>query len=128
MKKCWMNGVLVACGLMLVASAASADKGEIEKKAKETAITLSLKQVTVSDAIDLIAKKSGIAIKTTGIPKDVPKLTMELRHVSVMDAINLVSGVAELSCEVAVRDEWIEVSMKKKAKDQATKGPDPFAE
>jgi len=107
-----MGGVVIACCLMLLASAALADKAEIEKKAQETKVTLSVKDVPANTALDLIAKISGITIKKTDIPKDTPKVTAELKEVTFIEVLKFVTKAAGLS--YAIVDDGIEVSGKKK--------------
>jgi hypothetical protein len=112
MKKLWVNGVMVVFGLMLFVSVALADKAEIEKKAKETKVTLSLKDMAVDKALDMVSMLGGITIKKTDIPKDAPKVTAELNDVSVMDGIKFITTLAGLTYTVV--DDGIEVSCKKK--------------
>jgi galactitol-specific phosphotransferase system IIB component len=112
MKNQWMNGVMVACGLVLSASVALADKAAIEKKAQETKVTLSFKQMAVDQALDMVSMMGGIAIKKTDIPKDAPKVTAELKDVSVLEGIKLITQLAGLTYTVV--DDGIEVSGKKK--------------
>jgi len=112
MNKRWMSGVVVAVCLMLLTSATWADKAEVEKKAKETKVTLSLKEMAPAAALDIIALMGGITIKKTDIPKDAPKVTAELKEVSVLDCVKLVTELAGLTC--AIVDDGIEVSGKKK--------------
>lgn len=112
MKNRMMNGVVVVCGLMLLASAAWAGKAEVEKQAKETKVTLSLKEMAPTAALDMIAMMGGITIKKTDIPKDAPKVTAELKDVSVLDGVELVTKMAGLT--YAIVDDGIEVSGKKK--------------
>jgi len=112
MKNRLMNGVVVACGLMLLASVALADKAEIEKKAQETKVTLSIKEMAADKALDMVSMMSGITIKKTDIPKDAPKVTAELKDVSVLEGIKLITKLAGLTYTVV--DDGIEVSGKKK--------------
>ena len=112
MKKRWMSGVVIAVCGMLLTRAAWADKAGVEKKAKETTVTLSLKEVSPAAALDMIAVMGGVTIKKTDIPKDAPKVTAELKAVSVLDSVKLVSGLAGLTCSIV--DDGIEVSGKKK--------------
>jgi len=128
MKKCWMQGVTIACGLMLLASAAWADKAKVEKQAEQAKVTISLKQTPAANAIDMIGMMGGIAIKTTDIPKDAPLVTLEAKQLSVLEAVKIVTKLADLT--YTVTDDGIVVSGKK-TKDHVqgkpTKGDDPFA-
>jgi hypothetical protein len=112
MKKLWVNGVLVTCGLMLLASVALADKAEIKKKAQKTAVTLELKEMPADKALDLISQKSGITIRKKDVPKDIPNVTASLKNVSVLDGIRLVTGMAGFT--YVIEDDGIVVSCKKK--------------
>jgi len=112
MRTSWVHGVMVAFGLMLLASVTLADKAEIEKKAKDTKITLSVKEMAVDNALDMVSMMGGITIKKTDIPKDAPKVTAELKDVSVLDGIKLITTLAGLTYTVV--DDGIEVSGKKK--------------
>ncbi len=111
MKKLWVNGVMVACGLMLLASVALADKAEIEKKARKTTVTLELREMPVDKALDLIARKSGITIRKTDVPKDIRNVTASLKNVSVLDGVKLVTVMAGLTYTIV--EDGIEVSCKK---------------
>ena len=112
MRKLLMGGVVVSCCFVLLASAALAGKAEIEKKAQEAKVTLSIKEMPADTALDLISKISGITIKKTDIPKDAPTVTAELKEVSVLDSVKFVTQLAGLTC--AIVDDGIEVSGKKK--------------
>jgi hypothetical protein len=112
MKNRLMNGVVVASCLMLLASVVLADKAEIEKKAQETKVTLSIKEMAVDMALDMVSMMSGITIKKTDIPKDAPKVTAELKDASVLEGIKLITKLAGLTYTVV--DDGIEVSGKKK--------------
>ena len=125
MKKQWMNGVMVACGFLLLASTAWAGKAEIEKKAKETNVTLNLAKMAPGAALDLISMISGITIKTTNIPKDAAIVNVELKNESVLEAVKRVTDLAGLSYSIS--DAGIEVSGKKTPevkKSQGSKGKD----
>ena len=125
MKKQWMNGVMVACGFLLLASTAWAGKAEIEKKAKETKVTLNLAKMAPGAALDLISMISGITIKTTNIPKDAAIVNVELKNESVLEAVKRVTDLAGLSYSIS--DAGIEVSGKKTPevkKSQGSKGKD----
>jgi RNA polymerase sigma factor (sigma-70 family) len=100
----------------------------VEKKAKQTKVTMSFRQTPIVDAINMIAMMSGITIKQVDLPKDGPKVTMELKGVSVLDAIKLVTTASGLS--YIIGDDAIKVSGKKagqNTKSQGVKGFDPFA-
>jgi len=112
MKMRLLNGVMVACGLMLLASVALAEKAEIEKKAQETKVTLSLKEMAVDKALDMVSMMGGITIKKTDIPKDAPKVTVELKDVSVLDGVKFITTIAGFTYTVV--DDGIAVSGKKK--------------
>ena len=75
-------------------------------------VTLSLKEMAPTAALDMIALMGGITIKKTDIPEDAPKVTAELKEVSVLDSVKLVTKLAGLTC--AIVDDGIEVSGKKK--------------
>ena len=125
MKKQWMNGVMVACGFLLLASTAWAGKAEIEKKAKETKVTLNLAKMAPGAALDLISMISGITIKTTNIPKDAAIVNVELKNESVLDAVKRVTDLTGLSYSIG--DAGIEVSGKKTPevkKSEGIKGKD----
>lgn len=113
-QKKWVTGVAVACSLMLSASVALADKAEIKKKAQKTAVTLELKEMPADKALDLISQKSGITIRKTDVPKDIPNITASLKNVSVLDGIRLVTGMAGFT--YIIEDDGIVVSSKKKEK------------
>jgi hypothetical protein len=128
MKKCLMQGVTIACGLMLLASAAWADKAKVEKQAKEAKVTLSLRQTPVTNAIGMIGKIGGIAIKTTDIPKDAPLVTLDAKQMSVLDAVKIVTKLSNLT--YTITDDGIVVSGKKtkdRVQGKTPKGEDPFA-
>ena len=103
-------GVVVACGLMMVVGTAQADKAAVEKRAKGTTITLSLKDTSVDAALDMISAMSGIAIKKANMPKNPPAVTLELKDVSVLDGIGLVVNLAGLT--YVIGDDGISVSGK----------------
>lgn len=125
MNKQWMSGVVVACGFMLLASTTWAGKAEVEKKAKETKVTLNLAGLPPGNAIDLISAISGITIKKTDIPKDAAIVNVELKNESVLEAVKRVTDIAGLSYSIS--DVGIEVSGKKTPevkKSQGSKGKD----
>ena len=112
MKMRWMGGLLVAGGLMLLGSAALAGGAEIENKAQETQVTLSMKDATADSVLKLISSLSGITITKKDMPKDPPKVTVDLKAMPVIEAVKLVASKAGLTC--AIVDDGIEVSGAKK--------------
>jgi len=120
MKKHWMSGVIVACGVMFMANGAWAGKADIEKKAQNAIFaTISLKNVTIEKALDTISDKAGIVIKKVVIPKDTPPVTLEAKYISALDVLKVVTEIANLT--FAITDEGIEVSTKT---DEAVKKQD----
>ena len=126
MKTRLMKGVLIACGFMLMASAAWADRAEIEARSKKTNIgAISLRNVTVDKALDTIAEKSGIVIKKVALPKNAPLVSVEAMDITAFNALKLVSGIANLA--FTITDNGIEVSAKKTHMDAKSQMPkDPF--
>jgi hypothetical protein len=125
MKKQWISIVVFACGFMLLASTTWAGKAEIEKKAKETKVTLNLAKMAPGAALDLVSMISGITIKKTDIPKDAAIVNVELKNESVLDAVKRVTDLAGLSYSIS--DAGIEVSGKKTPevkKSEGIKGKD----
>ena len=117
--------VVFACGCLLLASTAWAGKAEIEKKAKETKVTLNLAKMAPGAALDMISMISGITIKTTNIPKDAAIVNVELKNESVLDAVKRVTDLTGLSYSIG--DAGIEVSGKKTPevkKSEGIKGKD----
>lgn len=110
MNRSWMSTVVVWGGLLLIASAALADKAEVEKKAKETNVTLSIKEMAVDKALDMISMMGGITIKKTEMPKDPPKVTADMKDVSVLEAVKIVAQIAAL--DYSIVDDGILVSVK----------------
>ncbi len=127
MKKPLMQGIVVGLSFALLASAAWAGKGEVEKKAKEAIIpALSFKQVPVDKVIDMIAEKGGIVIKKVDIPKDAPAVTFEAKFISALDALIVVTEISDLA--YTITDTGIEVSRKKDEAGKKQDGSlDPFS-
>jgi hypothetical protein len=83
---------------------------ELEKKAQEAKVTLSLKEMTADNALDRLSM-SGITIRKTDIPKDA-KISLEMRDASVLDGVKRVTEMLGLTYVIV--DDAIEVSGKKK--------------
>ena len=83
---------------------------ELEKKAQEAKVTLSLKEATADNALDRLSM-SGITIRKTDIPKDA-KISLEMRDASVLDGVKRVTEMLGLTYVIV--DDAIEVSGKKK--------------
>jgi hypothetical protein len=112
MKKQWMNGVVVACGVMLMANGAWAGKAEIQKRAETAVIdTISFTQVAIEEALDTISAKTGIVIKKVDIPKDTPPVTFAAKNIPALEALNIVTELANLT--YAITDKGIDVSGKR---------------
>ena len=110
MDKWWTDGVAVASLFLLVANVAWADKAEVEKKAKETNITLSIREIAVDKALDMISLMGGVPIKKSEMPKDPPKVTADMKDISVLEAVKLVAQLATL--DYSIVDDGILVSAK----------------
>ena len=82
---------------------------ELEKKAQEAKVTVSLKEATADNALDRLSM-SGITIRKTDIPKDA-KISMEMRDASVLDGVKRVTEMLGLTYVIV--DDAIEVSGKK---------------
>jgi len=82
---------------------------EIEKKAQEAKVTLSIKEMTADNALDRLSK-SGITIRKTDIPKDA-KISLEMRDASVLDGVKRVTEMLGLTYVIV--DDAIEVSGKR---------------
>jgi len=108
----WMSGVVITCGLLLLASVATADKATVEKRSREASVTSSLKDVPTDKALDMICTVGGVTLKNRDLPKDAPTVTAELKNVSVLEAVELITKVAGLT--YAIVDDGIEVRGKKK--------------
>jgi hypothetical protein len=113
-----MVGVVVACGFVLLASGAWADKAKVEKQARESKVTLSLTEMAPADALNMIAMIGGVTIKQKDIPKDTPKVTADLKGVSVLEAVRLVTEISSLTYLIV--DDGIEVSRKEKGGNMGT--------
>jgi len=112
MNRRWMRGVVLAGVLVALASVVWAGKAEVEKQAKETKVTLSLKDVAPAAALDMIAMMGEVKITVTDVPPDAAKVTLDLKDVSVLDAVKRVATISGLA--YAIVDDGIEVSGKKK--------------
>lgn len=110
MKKWFMTGITVIASVLIVSSVALAGKEEVEKKAKDTLITLSVQDLRADDALKMISKLGGVAIKTAAPLKEAPTVTLNLKDVSVFEAVKYVTSLVNLKC--AVVDDGIEVSAK----------------
>ncbi len=84
---------------------------ELEKKAQEAKVTLSIKEMTADNALDMLSMRSGITIRKTDIPKDA-KISLEMRDASVLDGVKRVTEMLGLTYVIV--DDAIEVSGKKK--------------
>lgn len=83
---------------------------DLEKKALEAKVTLSLKEMTADNALDMLSMRSGITIRKTDIPKDA-KISMGMRDASVLDGVKRVT--MSLGLTYVIVDDAIEVSGKK---------------
>jgi TolA-binding protein len=84
---------------------------ELEKKAQEAKVTLSIKEMTADNALDMLSMRSGITIRKTDIPKDA-KISLEMRDASVLDGVKRVTEMLGLTYVIV--DDAIEVLGKKK--------------
>lgn len=106
-----LNGIAVACGIMLLAGVAWADRAAVEKKVQTAKITLNLAEMPVDAALDFVSTLSGIAIRKTDMPKDVPRLTLNLKDVTVLDTLKYVTALTGFSWVIV--DDGITISGKK---------------
>lgn len=111
MNRSWISGVVVACGLMLMAGVGLADKAAVEQKA-QAGVTFHADNMAADKALDVIARVSMVTIKKVDMPAQVPKVTVDLQQVSVLNAVKIIADAAGFSYSIS--DDGFVVSGKKK--------------
>lgn len=111
MRNARMIGSTVAV-FCVAASLVWADKAAVEKKARDSMITFSIKAIGPAQALDIISGIGGVPIKKVGLPANAPPIALDLKQVSVLDAVRTVARAANLS--YVITDDAIVVSAKTK--------------
>lgn len=119
-----MNGKWICAGLaagaLLAGTPALAGKADVEHKAKESTVTLVLKDIEAQEAVSMIAKLSGVEIQLVGNVEGLPKITANFSGATVLDAATKIAAL--LGMEVSVGDDGIRIGPQQPAESSARRG------